>query len=323
MGMPTLQTNRWWRIPVPFLGAAFGDTDSTAYAHQLQPSRAVIFPADLTYLEILTSQEAIPQCASRCLSYRSHPEQPLRQIWEFAGHLVRLHRIITGCDAAELFHFADHSDRLFTIATAAYCALCGVPVVWHDLGFGDAKDQRWRKALRSLCCPTSVEPDPNTLSDTTSYVAMRKSRAVPRAIIYGDFENETGRFLVRRAFELVKHKYPRTEFTLVSLTASQNEWQENGGQVAVNRPCSENEIQSLFREGDILILLSAGGLSSFFTTRAAAAGYPIILNGKNLIPRRANIPYITAVRDSYSSLADEIIKLADDETYYRGFSAHI
>ena len=54
---------------------------------------------------------------------------------------------------------------------------------------------------------------------------------------------------------------------------------------------------------------------------AAAAGYPIITNGKNLFPGQNGILHIKAIRDSYSSLADEIIKLADDEAYYGRFAA--
>jgi hypothetical protein len=295
--------------------------DSTVLTNFRQ---VVVYPSDLAYLEILSDQRGDKGGVSRRLAYRSQRGGLIGQIREFAGHLFRLHQLLAGCEEATIFHFDDTGNRVFTLAGAAYCALRGVPTVWHDHGFGDDKNQRWRRAMHSLCRTadeaSTKMTDAAVLPELAEYQKMRKSRAVPRAIIYGDFDNETVRFLVRKMFELVKHKYPRTEFSLLSLTNPGRKWLDDGEEVTVRAPRSREEMQGLFRDADMVVLLSAGGLNDFFARRAEAAGYPVIINGKKLFSGQEKTRHIKAIRDSYSSLADEIIKLADDEAYYRRFT---
>ena len=82
---------------------------------------------------------------------------------------------------------------------------------------------------------------------------------------------------------------------------------------------SEASLQEEFGQGDILMLLSPGGLNRLFAVRARSAGYPIITNGiKSHAPGQK---VLVAARDSYSELAEAIIGLVDDDTYYQSFGS--
>ncbi len=95
---------------------------------------------------------------------------------------------------------------------------------------------------------------------------------------------------------------------------------QGGGTVADGQ--GQDELLALFREGDVLILLSVGGLNQCLIRRARAAGYPIITNGIDY--SSAGMPPLSIImvpRDSYGGLADAVIRLVDDEEYYRRFGS--
>jgi len=82
----------------------------------------------------------------------------------------------------------------------------------------------------------------------------------------------------------------------------------------------EESLRGLFEKGDSVLLTSPGGLAGSFRARAAAAGYPVIVNGFECPGNNPNIIMVT--RDSYSRLAEAIIRLVDDDNHYRSFSSH-
>lgn len=120
---------------------------------------------------------------------------------------------------------------------------------------------------------------------------------------------------------MVKRKYPRTEFFLVSLTDfDRRSVEETDGSINFYSPRSEEEIQGLFSAADGVMLLSPGGVNRLFVSRARAAGYPVIVNGLDYSETDNDKDrYIAASRGSYSELAEAVISLVDDETYYRDF----
>ncbi len=82
---------------------------------------------------------------------------------------------------------------------------------------------------------------------------------------------------------------------------------------------SEAFLRELFAEADTLILFSPGGLNRLFGQRAVAAGFPIITNGFDF-PCGDHADPVVATRGSYSSLADAVTRMVDDESYYCGFA---
>ena len=156
--------------------------------------------------------------------------------------------------------------------------------------------------------------------DRSAYGALKKKQAVPRVIAYGDFEDGRIVSLVYRVHELVKRKYPRTEFFLTSFSAGQS-LDPADMSLRVSSPQTEKELWGLFSEADVVMLLSPGGVNRMFLARALAAGYPVIANGLDYSaadPGGRRI--VTIPRDSYSSLADAVISLVDDDAYYRSFA---
>ena len=158
--------------------------------------------------------------------------------------------------------------------------------------------------------------------DLAAYRTFQKDRAVPRVIIYGNFENRLVLSLAGRTHDLVKEKYPRTEFVLVSLTDLDNVRTEVGEtSIIIETPTTEDELRSIYSASDMVVLLSPGGVNQMFVRRAKAAGFPIITNGfEHSVISSSGRESIVAARDRYSALAGEITRLVDDEDYYRSFA---
>jgi glycosyltransferase involved in cell wall biosynthesis len=155
------------------------------------------------------------------------------------------------------------------------------------------------------------------LTDLAPYQSFRKERAVPNVVVYGDAEEKKTAFLIQRLSETVRRKFPRGQFRLISFLDGAEAVRDDG-QLSLTVVASEAELQESFREADILLLLSPGGLCRHLVRRACAARFPIITNGFDYdAGENYRNAVIRVIRDSYSALADAIIRLADDDLHYR------
>ena len=131
--------------------------------------------------------------------------------------------------------------------------------------------------------------------------------------------------LVGRTHDLIKQKYPRTEFILASMTAVGSDFfPACPDSIKAWVLYSEDDLRKIYAESDMLMLLSPGGLDRLFGCRALLAGFPIIANGFDILGGTDSEPVAGSVitpRDSYSALADAAIRAVDDEAYYQSFVA--
>jgi len=254
--------------------------------------------------------------------------------------LVRLIKTLPRCEEMILFRCNRQYDKLCTLLTAIMARLAGVPVILCDYSFSSSLQKRSTRRLFSLCrrvelgdasgwesdmdglVPVSFRIDDGNLS---AYRAFAKNRSVPSVLVYGDFDDSKTVSLVRRAYDLVKQKYPRTEFRLVVPAGFEFEEaseERSNGSFRFCYPRTEREMQALFSETDTMMLVSPGGINRYFITRAHAAGYPVIVNGLDYpdtdTPGNA---VLTAPRGSYTGLAEAVISLVDDDVHYRSFCA--
>jgi len=131
------------------------------------------------------------------------------------------------------------------------------------------------------------------------------------------------RALARRAHELVKQKYPRTVFTMISITdGSTRSGSPKEDSLAHRLVTGEADLLSVFAEGDMVMLLSPGGINDLIAVRARTAGFPIIVNGFGFVdPIPTPVRAVVVPRDSYSALAEAVIRLVDDDGYYLSFAS--
>lgn len=231
----------------------------------------------------------------------------------------------------DLYQTSHRSDWPAVLFIALACRLSGAPLRLHDYCFSSPALSRRRALLNSLC-PNRVVGDERLIDDTEAtgavscridltdlapYRLFRKERAVPHVIVYGDTEDRKSSFLINHVVEAVRRKYPRGRFTFVSFT-DEFSLIGNNGQWSVAVVSSETELQNIYREGDVLLLLTPGGLSRHLVRRAVTAGYPLITNGFDYVSGGDNLrSAVRVIRDSYSALAEAIIRLTDDDEYYR------
>jgi hypothetical protein len=337
--MLSQNVGRWW---LPYLPLAKEKLAAKRRSRESSPgtlSAIIVFPKRLSYRDILQPIDAVPENPPRYLQYHSHGGSLLASIREFGRYLFGLLRMTGACSYMEIYHVSDRGDQPFVLAAAVVCVLRGIPFQWHDLSFGYFRGQRWRRALRALLLDSPAMPGDSaggsgterrpdekignlSGTDKEAYQSMRKSRAVPRLLVYGDLENETVLFLVRRTYELVKQKYPRTEFTVMSLTSLHDFRHESAGPVDITEVSSEPALKVLFEASDTVLLLSPGGMNELLLRRAIESGYPVIVNGFGAKEGPFSTIIVSAIRDSYSSLAGAIVQLADDEMNYRRFAAN-
>lgn len=257
----------------------------------------------------------------------------LRGGMEFLGRLLRVAPV---CHEMHLYCFDRSSDADGVMMAAIFARLIGLPVVFHDYGFlcngKDGHADAWPALFRHVeygdgtagrdyaaAAPNrSYRYDP---VDISCYRKFAKDTAVPRVIVYGDFGRPGIISLAARCHDMVKQKYPRTEFYLVSLAESDSGgYDELGESANFYSPRNDMEMQGLFAEADCVMLLSPGGVNRMFISRARAAGFPVVVNGLEYSDLdRGGGRYLAAARGSYSGLAGAVISLVDDEDHYRSF----
>ncbi|MEE9442861.1 MAG: hypothetical protein V3V99_09370 [candidate division Zixibacteria bacterium] len=261
-----------------------------------------------------------------------------RKLISLSSHLYRIIRLARQSDTIETYSFSSKLDFPFLFVTAMMCRLFGVKIIHHDFCFNQNNESgktQWLYCLSDLVMiGDETRRVKSYLSSTAfahfcefknlaEYRKTQNESIAPRVMIYGDFELKKNISIVNGAFEIVKQKYPRTEFILICPTFYGEDRMaviENKPAIDIARPEDENHLRDIYAEADILAVLSSGGLNRYFIKRAYAAGCPVILNDINYSNTFDNRKCITISRDSYSSLASEIIKLVDDKDYYGTFS---
>lgn len=295
-------------------------------------SRIIIYPGRLRYTDLIKGNHLNRRDKFHFIEYGVGQESG----FSFVQYLYRLVPFLRGCRSIEFYLLSMTLDGKYGLLTAALGKLLGVPVTIYDFGFRNGFERKMRAQIDSVAnnriggdvtLVGEYEKIPANISfrrealDSSGYQSLCKNRAVPHVMVYGDFGNSQVVALARRAHDIVKQKYPRTEFMLTSFDSDQTDYgsHEWGNSFYLCQPDSETALMKLFEVADTLLLLSAGGLNRFFLFRARAARFPIITNGINYADESGNTgEIITVVRDSYSSLAGEIVKLVDDEAYYKG-----
>ncbi|MCP4567081.1 MAG: hypothetical protein GY841_05835 [FCB group bacterium] len=291
----------------------------------------VVYPENLKYSAIL--RKNISRQSRFFIEFSNGDGRWLQIFRLMPVFLWRLLKILPSCNNIELYMLSTRIDGPFILVAAALARLVGRSVLLHDYRFKAGRSGRTEERLRSICSQViygdisaleekdKIEPGVSfriDFIDRLFYRRLKKERAVPKVMVYGDFSDEKTLTLVRRTHDLVKQKYPRTELILISpLETDVLVSDENS--LRITCPESEKDFQTLFAASDILLLMSPGGVNRLFGFRAALAGYPVITNGFDYPVNSGGDPVI-ASRDSYSSLAVAITRMVDDEDYYRGFS---
>jgi hypothetical protein len=298
--------------------------------------RLVVYPATIGFPDLIRLRENDESFRNYYVTFDSSGGLVGRRLRTEMMFLARLIRLAPICHEMQLYCVDERADRNYVMFAAVIARVIGLPVMFHDYGFrrpGESRRVLSRPALfRRIEYGDTTAEEPNdgripSVSfrfdpiEISCYRKWVKQRAVPRVIVYGDFGDPKTISLVTRTYEMVKRKYPRTEFYLVSLTDFNRRGVEDiDGSINFYSPRSEDELQGLFSAADGVMLLSPGGVNRLFVSRARAAGYPVIVNGLDYSETDHDKGRnIAASRGSYSGLAEALISLVDDETYYRGF----
>ena len=246
------------------------------------------------------------------------------------AYLKNLGRLLFMAEAVDIFMVPGSDNRLLMWLTAILTRLRGRFLILHDFNFYPERRIDKISSLRRLAdllvfgdhclVPEQIESSDKTALHREEcpegYDSFRKNIPVPRVLVFGDFETRSVRALISNAHDLIKQKYPRTEFILVNLLDGQRWPPENhNNSIRMETPENEKDLAALFKDADIMLLVSPGGLNPIFVSRSRGAGFPIITNGFLLSSN--NPPPVVVPRDSYNTIADEIIRMVDDENYYR------
>ena len=306
----------------------------SASARETAGATLVVSPENLNYAGILDNHH--PGRNRYFIEYADSGGEWLKLIRQLPFFLWRLLKILSACKNVELYLFSPRIDGPFIMAAAALARLIGRPVRLYDYRFRNDHPGRLETILQSFCSEIvygdisgltaneNIEPGISFRIESIEapdYNRLQKKRAVPRVLVYGDFTDEKTITLIRRTHDLVKRKYPRTEFILSTLL-DMDSFESSDNSLRIKSLVSEKDMADLLDSSDIMMLISPGGGNRLFGFRAARAGYPIITNGFEFFYSLGTDPVI-ASRDSYSALADAVTRMVDDEEYYRGFSRPI
>ena len=295
-----------------------------AKAREIADGRLLVFSDHLRHTSLLGEHPGRPAKAHYYLTFHAAELSgpggwiPLAR---FAGRILR---ILSACRTADLYLLSRRQDRLPLLAAAVACRMRGVSIIFHDWSFGDESGSL--RLLHSVCQPAAMDRAPADVAmeagpeQRSRYNRLKKNRAVPRVIVCGDFEDRHVVSLARRVHDLVKQKYPRTEFILASPLDRRQTGESADESFSWVAPTDEDDLLAVYTPADILMLLSPGRISRLYADRGYAAGYPIIINGFAYgRPDDGRPAPIIVPRDSYGALAEAVIKLVDDEDYYRSF----
>ncbi len=316
--------------------ATMGTGRLSMAARKSARGRMIVYPATIAFRDLIRLPGDTKSFVDYYVPFGASERSLGRRARSGLALLGRLLRVAPICHEMHLYCLDRTFDSACVMVAAIFARLIGLPVTFHDYGFRrDGKDGRadLQPALfrhveygdgtahadrDSGARNRSYRYDP---VDASCYRGFAKKTAVPRVIVYGDFGRPGTVSLAARTHDMVKQKYPRTEFYLVSLAEFDSGAVEEIGRSAnFYFPRNEMEMQGLFAAADSVVLLSAGGVNRMFVSRARAAGFPVIVNGLEYPDLdREGGPYLPVARGSYSGLAEAVISLVDDEDHYRSF----
>ncbi|MFH1699159.1 MAG: glycosyltransferase [Candidatus Zixiibacteriota bacterium] len=298
----------------------------------------IVYPKYLSFAPFISSSEENGKNKTEHYRFDWQPGWSLNGAISLFSNVHKIIRLVRQSATIEMYSFSNKLDFPILFILTMIGSLFGVRIILNDYCFnrnnengkawflyclsdlvrlGD-RSRRIGKYLSSTIFVNSYESE-----DLSKYMRIPNVSIAPRVMIYGDFEHKKIIALINRAFDIVKQKYPRTEFILICPAFYDEEQMSvfrRKPTIEIVRPKDENDLRDLYSEADILAVLSSGGSNCYFIKRANAAGIPVILNDKNYAQTNGNAKRILISRDSYSSLAGEIIKLVDDKEYYRTFS---
>lgn len=316
--------------------ATMGTGRRSLAARKNARGRMIVYPATVGFRGLIRVPDDGSLYRNYYIPFDGSGSSITRRLRAWAGFIGRLFRAAPVCHEMQLYCLDRTSDAGCVMAAAVFARLIGLPVVLHDYGFRHSGQDGHAEARPALF--RHVEYGDDTASsnhgdgadsssfrydpiDIPRYRKFAKAAAVPRVIVYGDFGRPGTISLAVRTHDMVKQKYPRTEFFLVSLSEFDPDVVDDiGRSTNFYFPRDEMEMQGLFAEADSVLLLSAGGVNRMFVSRARAAGFPVIVNGleyKDGDPDGRR--YLRVDRGSYSGLAEAVISLVDDENHYRSF----
>jgi hypothetical protein len=288
------------------------------------------FSATLTYAGAVHSRETGSETEIP-LRYASGYPLSLTTYLSLLIMFGRVYRLAGVCRVCT-FTIVSAVDIVPAIVAIVAARLAGARIVLNDCLFFDRPPSRLLTRLRLLAdriatFDSSSYPDHiravipidnrKTACDKTRYAGFRKERAIPHVIAYGDFEDTQTMAMVVRSLELIKQKYPRAEFYLPIFADTTAVSVVGANKHAVHTVSirDDSDLQKLFADSDILVCLSSGGFTPVLEFRARAAGMPCIQSGVHSEASAAGS--ISVPRGSFSGLADAVIKLTDDDSYYR------
>lgn len=298
----------------------------------------VVYPDYLSYTEIISDRYSNDVTRIDYFRFDCRPGGNWGSLMSVLSLLYRLFWFARQIGSIEMYSFSSKLDFPFLFITAAVSRLFGFRITFHDYCFnhnGRSRKTKWLYCLSDMVIigdetrqigkytPSTIFAHLYEFKTLAEYEKSHDESIAPRVMIYGNFELKKNFSIAKRAFEIVKQKYPRTEFDLICpafLDEDQLSALENNIAITIVQPQDENQLSKLYANSDILVVLSSGGMNSHFIKRANVSGYPVILN-ETISPKSSGSHRnIFISRDSYSSLAGEIISLADDPDYYRSFS---
>ncbi len=316
--------------------ATMGTGRLTLAARKSARGRMIVYPATIGFRELIRVPDDEASYRNYYIPFDASGSSIGRRLRGGMGLFGRLLRVAPVCHEMHLYCLDRTLDASCVIIAAVFARLIGLPVTFHDYGFrrtgkngrADARPTLFRRveygdgtACRNhddWVVNLSFRYDP---VDISCYRKFAKETAVPRVIVYGDFGRPGTISLAVRTHDMIKQKYPRTEFFLVSLADfDPGIIDEISRSANFYFPRDEVEMQGLFAEADSVMLLSPGGVNRMFLSRARAAGFPVIVNGLDypeIDP--GGSPCLSVAQGSYGGLAEAVISLIDDEVLYRSF----
>lgn len=299
-------------------------------------SRLVVYPQELTLTELVEPYRSGKGRISFTLAYSMLSAPAINRIWyymKFALACLR-HSFVTDAD---IFICSSGDGRVYGMIAAILVRLFGGCVTIHDYRFhdnlhGKSKLRTVAQRIEFGACPEQIPDDsrnkriscrsesiPDALYDIPA-----KTKIAPNVFVYGDFERNRVVSLARRTHDLVKQKYPRTEFILLGLFPEElTAIGHVTGIYSIRAESAENDAKMarLMSEADIGLFLTPGGLARYFCLRAIRARIPLFTNGFTLSDYNEDPRQYVATRDSYSDIAGRIITLADNPELYAGRAA--
>jgi hypothetical protein len=316
--------------------ATMGTGRLSLAARKRTRGRMIVYPATVGFRELIRVPDDEKSFRNYYIPFDGSGSSLGRRLRGGVGFFGRLLRVAPVCHEMHLYCLDRTLNASFVMVAAVFARLIGLPVIFHDYGFRHSGEDGRADTRPALFRHVEYGDDTGCRNDEggimnasfrydpvdiSRYREFEKKRAVPRVIVYGDLGRPGTISLAARTHEMVKQKYPRTEFFLVSLAEFDPEIVDEIGRSAnFYFPRDEMEMQGLFSAADSVMLLSSGGVNRMFLSRARAAGFPVIVNGLEYPDGdRHGGAYLPVARDSYSGLADAVISLVDDEDHYRSF----